>query len=269
MSADEKNALWVRTILDENCTSSGQMVSEEKCSIFVSPNTDVHSRVQVCKSLNMMTESLNDKCLGFCLQWWEWTIYWWSLCKSCKSLCNDSRVQFRLFPHLIDGVCARVAGWKEKCYQQEESNCCFRVVDQPIRVLAMSVFKIPNKRRFVALVPWDLSTMIFQTPWWTNRFMGEVPTQSITGYWCPKSIHWVAWWKLCIPKLMAAMGFRDLEYFNLAMLDKQWWGLMEEPNSLCVSALSSNIPGKEICLMQKQRRVNQWRDKYYGRIGSL
>lgn len=28
-------------------------------------------------------------------------------------------------------------------------------------------------------------------------------------------MHWLAWWKLCIPKISGSMGFQDLHYFNL------------------------------------------------------
>mgnify|MGYP005814967429 FL=1 len=33
-----------------------------------------------------------------------------------------------------------------------------------------------------------------------------------------KCMHWMAWWRLCIPKKDGGMGFRDLRSFNLAML---------------------------------------------------
>jgi hypothetical protein len=50
-------------------------------------------------------------------------------------------------------------------------------------------------------------------------------------------MHWYAWWKLCYPKIEGGMGFRDFHSFNLAMLAKQVWRLINEPESLCVKVL--------------------------------
>lgn len=47
-----------------------------------------------------------------------------------------------------------------------------------------------------------------------------------------RKIHWVAWDKLCIPKTESGMGFRNLILFNQALLAKQGWRLLSQPDSL-------------------------------------
>lgn len=64
MHADKRNADNLKRLLDSYCASSGQMVSDAKSSIFFSENTSVSDKLEVCESLNIMTESLSDKYLG-------------------------------------------------------------------------------------------------------------------------------------------------------------------------------------------------------------
>ena len=42
----------------------------------------------------------------------------------------------------------------------------------------------------------------------------------------------MSWKKLCKSKLYGGMGFRNLEVFNLALLAKQGWQILSNPNSL-------------------------------------
>ena len=81
----------------------------------------------------------------------------------------------------------------------------------------MSVFKIPKE------VCKDITDVIAKF-WW-----GDDENS--------KRMHWRAWWKLCFPKKNGGMGFRDLHSFNLAMLAKQVWRLIDEPESLCARVL--------------------------------
>ena len=44
--------------------NSGQKVSKAKSSIYFSNNIEVNTKLKVCESLNIMTETLSDKYLG-------------------------------------------------------------------------------------------------------------------------------------------------------------------------------------------------------------
>lgn len=81
----------------------------------------------------------------------------------------------------------------------------------------MSVFKIPEK-------------------------LCKEITDAMAGFWWgdsdeQKKMHWFAWWKMCLPKVKGGMGFRDLHGFNLAMLAKQSWRLVSNPDTLCARVL--------------------------------
>ena len=54
-----------------------------------------------------------------------------------------------------------------------------------------------------------------------------------------RSMHSIVWDKLAIPKCQGGMGFRDTNAFNIALLGKQAWRIVMNPNSLCSQVLRS------------------------------
>jgi hypothetical protein len=125
MQVDEANAGCLKRILDEYCAASGQLVSVDKSSIFFSPNIRVEEREVICNILNILTEALTDKYLGLP-----------SIVGADHSDC---------FQFLIDRICKRISGWKEKLLSVGGKEVLLKAIAQAIPSYVMSVFKIPQK----------------------------------------------------------------------------------------------------------------------------
>ncbi|XP_050222740.1 uncharacterized mitochondrial protein AtMg00310-like [Mercurialis annua] len=54
-----------------------------------------------------------------------------------------------------------------------------------------------------------------------------------------KGISWTNWNNLCTSKSFGGMGFKNLHEFNIAMLARQSWRLLNNQESLCFKVLSA------------------------------
>jgi hypothetical protein len=138
------------------------------------------------------------------------------------------------FQHIIDRIIKILSGWKEKNMSFGGKEVLLKAVIQAIPAYAMSVFKLPKQ-----IIKGIISAM--SQFWW-----GDDDQQ--------KHMHWFAWWKMCVPKRQGGMGFQDLHSFNLAMLAKQCWRLILEPDYLCATILHAKyFPSRDIldCQLKK------------------
>jgi hypothetical protein len=92
-----------------------------------------------------------------------------------------------------------------------------KVVVQAIPTYAMACFDISKS------LCDDISQFVCRF-WWTQNDD-------------EKKMHWVGWEKMNLPKEEGGLGFRDLHSFNLAMLARQCWRLIQSPESLCAQVL--------------------------------
>jgi hypothetical protein len=177
--------------------ASGQKLNSHKTSIFYSGNTGEDFKAFINESLGSTVNQNFDRYLGL------------------PALMGRSKV--RTFASIKGRVQKILLGWKEKFLSQAGREILIKAVVQAIPTYSMSVFMLPK-----ALCR-SLNSLM-------NRF-----------WWGHNSDHrtlaWKSWSSMSVAKHNGGMGFRNLEIFNLALLAKQGWRILQHPESLVAQVM--------------------------------
>ncbi|XP_040379850.1 uncharacterized protein LOC121054416 [Oryza brachyantha] len=225
--ASQRGVDRIQMILDAYSKGSGQLVNREKSAVFFSKNCSDGMKAVVREALHIEKEALAEKYLGLPT----------AIGRSKKGV----------FEYMTGRLRGLVGGWSGKEASCAGREVLLKSVAQAVPTYPMSCFQIPldtcNKMR-----------SIIANYWWGSA------TDS-------KRIHWQKWDHLTRPKKQGGMSFRDLHLFNLAMLGKQGWRLIERPDSLCAWVLKGRYY-HDIDFFQTRRRNHAsqtWRAILAGR----
>ncbi|GER38321.1 RNA-directed DNA polymerase (reversetranscriptase)-related family protein [Striga asiatica] len=87
--------------------------------------------------------------------------------------------------------------------------------------------------------------------------LGALPTYIIKDQ-DQNIIHWKSWESITLPKEIGGLGFKDLQTFNKALIFKQLWRLLSQPNLLVSRVLKGLYYPKESFFRVKQKRNCSW-----------
>ena len=123
------------------------------------------------------------------------------------------------FEYIKQRIWARIQGWQEKLLPKAGKEILIKAVAQAIPTYTMSCFDLSKS------LCYEISSMIGRYRWSQQDKVNK--------------INWIGWQKLTRSKNLGGLGFRDLHAFNLAMLARQGWCLLTQPDSLCAKVMQA------------------------------
>ncbi|KAA3472533.1 reverse transcriptase [Gossypium australe] len=197
--ATKERATFLKAMLRQYEHCSGQCVNFNKSTIFFSSNTAEGAKNKISEVLGVQCSTNIEKYLG---------------------LPNVvGRKKKESFQNLKNKINQRICHWSSKCLSQRGKEVFIKSVLQAIPTYAITCFLLPKAQCG------DLES-IFAKYWW-QRGKNK------------KGIHWCQWKFICRPKEEGGMGFRNMSQFNLALLAKQGWRIMNNADSLVTKVLKA------------------------------
>lgn len=189
----------LKKILSFYGKATGQCINYQKSAVSFGVNIADEDKTKLKEILEIEKEGGTSKYLGL---------------PECFS---GSKIE--LLSYLKERTHCRLYSWYLRRLSQGGKEVLLKSTASALPVFPMSVFKLPE-----TLIK-NLNSLMAGF-WWSSE-----PHL--------KKIHWVSWDKLCLPKSLGGIGFKDLESFNQALLSKQAWKVVQQPECLLARFLKS------------------------------
>lgn len=189
-------ASTVKNILNRYERCSGQAVNYRKSSIIFSPNTNIEERREMCTNLEVEEVDKPGKYLGMPM-----------------SIGKNKRA---VFGFLVEKIDHKLQGWANKELSKQGKLTLLKSAAQSIPNFWMSLFLLPHS------ICDDIEKLM-NGFWWGKGSSGM-------------GIRWFSWENLSKSKMVGGLGVKSLSIFNVSMLAKQGWRLINKCNPL-VSAI--------------------------------
>ena len=197
--ASSDQATRVKHVLDAYANATGQLINPSKCSMLFGDSCPQESQDAVRLVLNVTSLAFEEKYLGLPTP--------------------DGRMSRGKLQNLQAKLTKRLMQWGDGHLAQPGREVFIKSVAQALPTYIMGVFKIPFS------VCDDLTKLV------RNFYWGATDGKRKT--------HWRAWEKLQKPKKQGGLGFHDFRVFNQALLARQAWRLLNNPESLCARVLKA------------------------------
>ena len=187
----------MKRILNRYEEISGQKVNYTKSALTFSPNTSAANRREVCTQLGVNENQSPGQYLGMPM--------------------TVGRNKNITFSFLVERVEQKLQGWQNQTISKAGKVTLLKTAAQVIPNFWMNMFLIPQE-------VCDRIEKRINSFWWGSG-------QSNKG------VKWMSWERLCDAKEAGGLGFKKLRTFNVAMIAKQAWRIINNINPLVTNLM--------------------------------
>lgn len=192
-----EQAVTTRNVLSMFQKCTGQLLSESKCSLLFSEHCPVDIRDEIKSVLGVVAEAFESKYLGLPTP--------------------EGRMKDENFQPIMDKFGKRCNDVSEKFmpYAAKEVHVKSMVQALPCYTMGIFLFSKGFCEKYERMI---------RDFWWGEE----------KGH---RKVHWMSWERMIKPKRAGGIGFRDMHLFNIVLLAKQSWRLLQNPDSLCARVI--------------------------------